>query len=38
MLVVFYIVQIVYTCVFMACSTSLVFMSHLWIHGMYVCM
>ena len=34
---VLYTVKIVYICVFMTCSTSYCLVTHLWIHGMYVC-
>jgi hypothetical protein len=37
MFIVFYPVKIVYICVFIVPHPA-VFVTHLWIHGMYVCM
>jgi len=36
MFLVFYPVNL-YICVFMTCSHRIVFMTHLWSHGIYVC-
>jgi nuclear pore complex protein Nup62 len=38
MFIVFYTVKIVYICVFVTCYIAFVFVTHLWIHGMYLCM